>query len=865
MIRPWWQVAIPHKDIREGKLTDFAADLGSILKGQAAIEYLDPETFFRRTYFTQGLKNIIKDTLSVLSGKESSKIIQIQTPFGGGKTHALVSLYHLIKSGKKVSHLNEVKEVLSSEGLTKIPQAEIVVFVGTVPDPLKGKTPWGEIAEQLGLYELVKEHDKRRITPGREILEKILDVSKPLAILIDEITEYTVKAREFEDQIFAFCQELTEAIKATDRCILVCTLPSSAPYGERGERVLSQLQRIFGRMQVIYTPVEGEEIYEILRRRIFEDLGDNLIHKLVAEEYFSLYLKLGDEVPHEAREIQYKEKVQKAYPFHPEIIDILFERWGSIPTFQRTRGVLRLLAGVVSDLFLRQHPSPLIQPAHINLANSRIRRMFIEHIGEVFESVIASDITNGGAKAVIMDRQIGSEYARFNVATSLATSIFFYSFSGAEKRGITTQRLRLAFLREGIPAPIIGDAIRRLEDELWFLHHDEKNDLYFFSSTVGLNRVIIDKEEAIREEDIEGEIKRRIEKISGDEFEVFIWPKLSSNIPDNKKLKLIILSPRYFSEEPQTEELVKEIINKYSAGFRTYKNTLIFLTANQDEYEGLKGVVRRLLALHSIKTDKQTMQRLTEEDRSRVEQKLKEADTTIFMKLLSAYRFLSKASKEGVQTFDLGIPTVGEKVSLSKRAKEYLKDQEILLDKISPKALLDKTFYKEDEQKSFAEVWEAFLKFPELPMLESEQVIKQSVVQGVQSGAIGLLAEDKVRYEEVLPLEEVSGDVYIIRKETAHKLKKAKVEIKPEEAKPSMPKPIEGVIKKISLRALVPWDKLSDLVRGVLAPLSREGAQISLEVKIEAQSEKGIKKDTLDLKRETLNQIGAKVMEEKEE
>lgn len=865
-MKPWWQVAVPHKDIREGRLSDFAADLNSIVKGKASAEYSDPRAFFTRTHFTIGLNNIIKDALRVLSGEEKSKIVQIQTPFGGGKTHALVSLYHLLKNYSKVSDLENVKEILSSNGLN-VPKVNVAVFVGTVPDPLKGMTPWGEIADQLGDYKRLEKHDKKRITPGRELLQSLLSDKKPTLILIDELTEYIVKAKEFEDQIFAFCQELTEAVNASDQCILVCTLPSSAPYGERGERVLSQLQRIFGRMQVIYTPVEGEEIYQILRKRLFESLGDYKVHEKVANTYFNLYQKLGEEIPPEAREIHYKEKLLKAYPFHPETIDTLFERWGSIPTFQRTRGALRLLAEVVADLYNRQYPSTLIQPTHINLSNPRLRRMFIEHIGEVFESVIASDIGGENAKALRIDRQMGTEYSRFNIATGLATSIFFYSFSGGERRGATAQKLRLALLREEIPPPIIGDAIKKLEDQLWFLHFE--NNLYYFSNVVGLNRVIIDREEVVTENNIEAEFKSRLEKIAGTEFDVYIWPKSSSDIPDNKRLKLVALSCDLMAGAPKTEQLIRTILNTYSTGFRTYKNSLIFLLADPNEYEGLKKAIRRFYALNAIKSEKETMKRLTEEDQEHVEDRLKDADTSIPMRIISLYRYLVKASRDGTKTYDLGIPTVGEKLSLTKRAKDYLKSQELLLDRISPKVLVEKTFAKGDERKPVAEVREAFLKFPELSILESEQTFNNALIQGVKDGTNGLLIGGKLCYKETVFATDILDDAVIVTKEFAEKLKEREglvVEKEEEKEKEEEVKVEKEVIKKVSLRAEVPWDKLSDFVRGVIVPLSTEGAQISLEIKVEAQSEKGINKNTLDFKvKETLKQIGAKVLEEKEE
>ena len=873
-MKPWWQVAVPHRDIREGKISDFAADLNSVVKGEASIEYVDPETFFKRTYLTEGLKNIISDVLIALTKEgEKGKVIQLQTPFGGGKTHALVCLYHLFKNSERIQHILDIKKILDKVSLKSMPKVNIAVFVGTVPDPLKGKTPWGEIAEQLGVYELVREHDKKRIAPGREILEKILRDNKPALLLIDELTEYIVKAKEFEDQVLAFLQELTETIsKSLTQCVLVCTLPSSAPYGERGERVLNQLQKIFGRMQVIYTPVEGEEIYEIIRKRLFEDLGDIKEHEIVASEYFDLYQRLEEEVPREFREIRYKEKIKKAYPFHPETIDVLFERWGTIPTFQRTRGVLRLLAEIVHDLFIRQDPSPLIQPANINLSNPRIRRMFIEHMGEVFESVLHSDIIGDNARAVKIDKQMGKEYSKFKVASGLATCIFFYSPPTSERRGVSIQRLRVAFLREGIPPTIIGDALKKLEDIDGPLYLHFEKGLYYFSSQVGLNRIILDREEAIKEQEIDDEIRRRIEKIAGKDFEVYIWPKSNNDIPDNKRLKLIILE--YEINDPNTEKFIQDILTNYSTSYRTYKNTLIFLVLDPSEYDGLRKSIRRFLALKTITSDKELLKTLTEADKDRANQWLKEKDSDAWFKVISAYRYVIKGSREGLRKLDLGIPTIGEIISLSSRIKRYLKDQELLLDKLSPKVLVEKIFSKDDERKNLSEIWEAFLKYYDLPMLESEAVLKNTIVEGVKDGTFGLLIGDKVWYQENVLPPEISDEVIIIRREIAARMKGEVEEIKIEKTAPltgteaagAPPKVTREVLQSIMIEAEIPWDKLSDLVRGVFMPLNLEGAKISLRMKIEASSEKGISKDTLDLKvRETLRQIGAKIIEEKTE
>jgi hypothetical protein len=301
----------------------------------------------------------------------------------------------------------------------------------------------------------------------------------------------------------------------------------------------------------------------------------------------------------------------------------------------------------------------------------------------------------------------------------------------------------------------------------------------------------------------------------------------------------------------------------------------MFLITDPNEYEGFKRITRRFLALDAIKTDKETMKRLVEEDKERVEQKLKDADTSLSIKLLSAYRYLAKASKDRIQTFDLGIPTIGEKPTLTKRTKEYLKDQEVILSKLSPKVLIEKTFSKEDERKNITEIWESFLKYPDLPILESENVLKDTIAQGVQTGTFGLAIDDKIHYCESITFLELTEETQIVRKEIAQKIKEEteKPPTPGEGLKPSTPvvptvttAPGKETITKLTLKANVPWDKLSDLMRGVFIPLNQEGAQINLEIKIEAQSLQGISKTTLDLKiKETLNQIRATVLEEKEE
>lgn len=871
-MKPWYEVVVPHRDIRGGGFDEavFAADLADVVADRGPLEYRDPVSFFRTTYPTQGLRKLLSTVLFRLSGEgKGEAVIQIETPFGGGKTHSLIALYHLGKYGREIRE--EIAEFLKGEDFPEIPEVRVATFVGTVPDPLHGKTPWGEIAACLGRYALLEEHDVRRRAPGRDLLHQVLG-DAPTLILMDEIAEYLVKARDFDDQVLAFLQELTETVKVLPRCALVVTLPSSAPYGEEGERALQQLERIFGRMETIFTPVEGEEIYEVIRRRLFESTGDPWEARRTVEDFFAMYQTLRDDLPREVQEVPYRERMQRAYPFHPELIDILLERWSTFPTFQRTRGVLRLLAEIVADLYRRQDPSPLILPSQVHLENTAIRRELLKHIGNEYEGVIAADIAGANARAPRIDQEIGSEYARFRIASGLATAIFFGSFSGGERKGVTVQRLRLAVLRQGIHVALIGDTLRRLEENLWYLH--EEKGLYSFSAQPNLNRIIVEREETIREEDIEGEIRRVLEELVGRECRVFLWPRSSGDIPDTRDLKLAVLSLDRHREDRQTVAFVEELLKKAGSSFRAYQNTVLVLLPDWSESLGLKQGVRRLLALRTIERDARLMHQLSEERRGWLRGRIQDLQDDVRFRVLSVYRHLAKAGRGEVEWLNLGLPTTGERSSLGRRVLDFLKSQDLLLDAMAPHVLLRKAMPEGESERPLRNIVDAFFRYPDLPMVVNEAVLRRTVEEGVRAGVFGLQLE-RIYFQEPIPETAWEReDAKLVRKEVCViPQKEGKVTVSGvsegtglgsvTQGGPVSP-PQEGErYSRVRLKVRVPWDKLSDVVRGVVLPLRGDQAELTVILEVEALSqEKGIQGSTLEEKVfETLRQVGAEVLE----
>lgn len=874
MARPWPEVVQPHPDVLRGGLDEsvFAADLEDVRQGRAPSDYLYPEEFFAKTYPTDGLVRLLASVLRRLAGHGGDPVINLQTPFGGGKTHALIALYHLCTAGEQAQGNDLVERALAEAGLDRLPACRLAVFVGTSPDPLHDKTPWGAIADQLGHYASVEQADRERIAPGKEKLLAILG-DTPTLILLDELAVYGVAAQSFRGQLLAFLQELTEAVKVSRHAALVASLPSSAPYGEEGERVLHQMEMVLGRTEVQYELVQGEEIYEVVRRRLFQKLGSNAEQERAVRAYWELYQSLGDDVPDYAREPRYQARMLKAYPFHPEIIDILFERWSTFSTFQRTRGTLRLLGEVVATLYQTHHPSPLIQPAHLDLGNDQIRRELVKHIGNEYNAVIAADITGPTAKATRLDQEMGTEYARYRVATGLATAIFFGSFSGAERRGVTLPWLRLATLRPGIPAPLIGDAINRLEDELWYLHAEQGR--YWFTNQPNLNRIRIEREEAVQEVEIQEELEKMARQLAGNEFQTFVWPRSPQDVPDTKELKLAVLAPEQAYPQQATVDFVRTLLERTGNTFRTYPNTLVVVAPNAQELNALRGKLRRLLALRGICSDTTLLRQLSEENRRKLESDLKGLQDGIAFDVRTTYRHLAKASGSGIDWWDLGLPTVGQTGSLARRVREYLRETELLVEKLGPDQLMDKAFRPGEQEKRLGEVKELFLRYPHLPMLNRPQVIDEAVQAGVHKGVFGLQVGERIYFREAVPASVFDDEAILLRPEVAAERIGPPVPPPPpppptdgdEDTDDGAPPPVVAGIQKVSLTVELPWGKLADFMRGVIIPLHNDGAEVRLVVSLEARSPGGsIRSITLEhTVRETLKQLGVRVIDERVE
>nr|CBH38392.1 conserved hypothetical protein [uncultured archaeon] len=894
----WYDIVEPHQDIKDGNFDEavFAADLGNVALGNAPVDYNEPAQFFKKTYFTDGITNLLYMAHSKLETEKGSSVVEIKTPFGGGKTHALISIYHYLKNGAKV-------QSQLPEGLPPI-TAEVAVIVGTHLNPLEGnsrngltvQTLWGEIAYQLAGeagYKAFEQNDTDRVAPGKEKLRAFLESCEPFILLFDEVLEYITKARGVEyhgtnlgSQTFAFLQELSETVSSLRRGMLIVTLPSSylEDYTERKEESLAKLEKTFGRIESIEETVKGEEIYSIIQRRLFANIKDPEMRDSIIMNYFELYQKDKDELPAKARDLDYKRKMELAYPFHPEVIDILYEKWGTYASFQRTRGVLRLLANVIEDLYNKEKHIDMILPSDIGLESASVRHEFLHHIGSEYESIIGSDISGHEAKSISLDKE---NKGWKHLAERIATTIFFYSFSGDKsENGATLEYIKFATLHADTIPSMVTEVLQRLDTSLWYLN--EKGGMYRFSKIPNLNRMILDKKELYnimyREE-----MRKVLDKEVGTAFSSVLWPEKSEDIADNKELKLVIMRPNENDDTPG------EWLEKRGNTFRTYKNTIIFAKADPGGFGAFKDELKTYLALKEIEGEIKANEEGGLKDKAtEVAQRIKRIRDDFSFNARRMYNVILRGQEE----IALGQPTVG-KESLSNWYKMALESREKLAPHLHYRYLVKKFMEGQDKIETKV-ISDQFYKDMSLVIPESPDVIRRAIQQGVAEGAFGLayvkggeVDKETLKFKSNVPTSSVSlaeEEVLVSRDVAAgivaehERVKVPKIEdtgggatwgedtgragtggvVVPGGEVPGGEVPGPKRYKKISIRIEgIPSTKIADLSRGVLMPLSREVGGFEFSMEIDIDKAEGVAESTIkDKVKETVSQIGARVTKE---
>ncbi len=749
-----WELCEPHPDVFSGELNLalFAASLHQVETGEASSDYTEPERFFEKTFMTKSLENLLEGVLGRLSGEKDkgAPVLQLQTPFGGGKTHTLVALYHAARQPRLLS------EVLKRE--LPLPSKPIAVAVldgvalspqGRKVDGLELRTLWGELAYKLGgkaLYELVREADEARTAPGSELLTKLLRASAPALILMDEVLQYLVKAKgvpvgtgDLSEQTQAFLHELSVAASGLSNCVLVVSLPASVleiagGTPEEAQRLFDYSKKIFGRVEKVETPVAQDEVFGVLQKRLFRTLPSNKEIRAVSDAFRSYYDDHARSFPDDVRTLAYRNRMEQAYPFHPELIDLLYQRWGPHPQFQRTRGALRLLALVIRRLWHERPGSAyLIQLCHGDLADRTTRSEVVKLLGSEFDTVVTSDVLEKGRA---IDEELRGDYYREKLARGLAGSIFLYSISAAaQDRGASPEELNMALLRPGLNPALATEALNRLRDRLWYLVY--KDQRYRFESRPNLNKVLQDYEAGVTDERIEETIGETLSAIAGRaNFRVSLWPKESRDIEDRPEPTLVIVHSQGSASEEGKKQL-ESFVQSCGSGYRVHKNELVFLLADQSELATARSKARKQKALEAFKASAQ-FRSLDDEDQTDVHARFKQSQKELQEALRRAYNVLVRPTREGLKEVRL---TSRESLSaaaiLADRAWQALKDQGLLVEALAPDFIKEFVWGKEQGEVALKAAYQAFLSTPGLPLLADEGVLRSAVAQGVKAGTFG--------------------------------------------------------------------------------------------------------------------------------
>lgn len=783
-LTPWRQVIVPHSDVASGlyQQAEFAADLWQVHLDKGSDEYKNPVEFFQRTYLTNSLRHLLNGAIRRLSGMVGDPVVQIQTNFGGGKTHAMLALYHLF-SGVEVDKLSGMDAVVKDG--TSSYSAKRVVLVGnrispgspdTKPDGTEIRTLWGEIAWQLGhqaggitearrAYDLVRLDDENATNPG-DALRDLLDRYGPSLILIDEWVAYArqlhddkkLPAGSFETQ-FTFAQALTESAKLVKDCLVVISLPASDTAehssmqtedievgGTRGRAALKRLHNVIGRVESSWRPASAEESFEIVRRRLFQNISERTnfaARDNVARSFRNLYGANKDEFPSECAEAEYEKRIIASYPIHPEVFERLYTDWSTLPNFQRTRGVLRLMAAVIHSLWENDDHNPLIMPAHIPLDDSRVQTELTRYLPDSWVPVIEGDIDGTNSLPKRLDGEI-SNLGRYSACRRVARTIYLGSapIQAAANRGTEDRRIKLGCVIPGEPVAIFGDAIRRLGGAATYLYQDGTR--YWYSTQPTVAKLAQNRAEDYlqRPDQINLEIRRRLQenlKDKGDFRRVHIFPSSGQDVWDNKDAGLVVLEPANTyvkGADNRATASAEHILESRGNSQRIFKNTLSFLAADDVRLQDLEGGVGLYLAWKSILDDREQLD-LPPHQVKQAQVQLNATDSVVDERIGEVYRWLLVPVQETPHSdMKWRYMQMSGHDHLARLASEKMLKDELLVISLAGTRLrmeMDKVPLWRGDHVLVQQLVDDFARYSYLPMLKESSVLIEAIRQGISA------------------------------------------------------------------------------------------------------------------------------------
>ncbi|MCY3724179.1 MAG: DUF499 domain-containing protein [Candidatus Poribacteria bacterium] len=921
-LKSWRDVIRPNTDVIEGtfRKSEFAADLQEVFEGNAKTpEYGETEIFFNQTYITPGLRKLLVNTLKRLGGKGGNPVIQLKTGFGGGKTHSLIALYHLVTGINILRELpadgpyarlwKEIEDILAeAEWDTDTPlNTNISVLVGTYlsttdadetqqGDPLN--TLWGMMADQLGGqdgYNLVRKAAREGTAPGGNQLDALFEHVGPSVILIDELVAYVRNVQGVtRESIYTFFQAVTESVKRSENVTLIATLPEGQTHagGEGGLSVLEALESILERVDAVSIPLEMDNAYEVVRRRLFSSEIDETERDLTCEAFRRMYQNSRNEYPEGVNDQRYLQRMKDCYPIHPEVFDRLSQDWAVIPGFQRTRGVLRMMATCISRLYQEQDPSLLIMPANLTLDDPALADEFtrlLARSGGHWDPIV-QEIDSHGSRTEQIDRSSQNFIEIGNAARRTARTIFLGSATGGAVKGITNRQIHLGVVEPGQGVAVYNDALSRMSGNLYFLYN--LDDRYYFHTQENLNKVAIDRAAEYTDTDIYAEIVSRLERAIGRDPSVNVCPTSPSSVKDSETIQYVILHPQASlpSREKETDiasDTARHILT-YSAEDdrqRTFRNTLLFIAPRRDAIRDLINLVKKYLAWNSIMNGDVLNSALTTLEGARLDQtteNLESAEDAVTTAIFKAYRWTLAPTQADPQknTYDFSIADakVDDRRIISRLRDKFVEDDAIIT-KIAPEIFstqLQQYIWSSDtyqEHIGLDTLWELMAQNVYMPRLRDRSVLATCIREGIAAGVFGYASAYEgndyrnFRFEEQIGgLRVAEGSTAVlINPEMAKLIKEEKEkEHKPDPSESASttkkqatddstdivvePPPAQGPTHVVVTKALqleLPFmDEIETLQDEIARTLQADGGNVKIEITVTANKSDGFSENT---------------------
>ncbi|RWQ65486.1 DUF499 domain-containing protein [Mesorhizobium sp.] len=920
-LKPWIEVALPHPDViaNRFKEAEFAADLFAVDAGYAGEGYATPSAFYGITFLTEGLKRVLATAVQRLGGGGGDPVVGLQTAFGGGKTHTMLAIFHLVKhlrEGGDPRGLPGLGDVLDRAGVTSLPKPKMAVFVGSskgadvslnLKDGPRVNTLWGYIAWRLagdaGL-KLVAESEAARTSPGSELMVEVFKLAGPSVILLDELTMF---ARQLDDDRFeaflSFIQSLTEAAKMVPGVLIVGSLPESSAEagGPRGEAALLRLEKIFGRVQSAWLPASGDETYEIIRRRLFQPLdaeGEKARDETV-KAFHDLYKKNPAEFAPEAKEARYLELLRLSYPIHPELFDRLSKDWASLEKFQRTRGVLRFMANVVGVLWHGQMRDPLITPARVPVAHERVRVSVLYPLDPAFGSVVDKEVDGEGSLPNRMEANPSRRISQLRAATRAARAVFICSapLVGQPNAGLTGQGLRLACAEPGDQLAIFGEALRELTEKATYLY--EEAGRYWFSTQPTLNRLADDRAKALPGHEVDAAIADVLREDAGSKggfHRIFAAPDDPVTIDEAQSLSLVILSPalahagKGTAKSPATDA-VADALMRCRASQRRLRNTLVFVAPDEANLATAREVMRKAMAWASIDKDGRLQQQMTQAQAADAKDKAKTNRESALKAIRTAWSHIlyPVKSETAGKPFDLEHSLISsrDRAAIPVVVYDKAKADGIALEKLGTERLWHalKPIWPDDRPHlTVAEVADWFAAYVYLPKVRDKVVLESSIRDAVakldpQFGYADGFDEPTGKYHKLIwaknPPEFASPTAMIVREAEAQKqLYEEGVAVpRPEPGSlpgsapspgspepgvtgPSAPSQPRRFYGSVEIDMVRPVKSFDAILNAVVMELQRTtGAKVKLTLEIEAEASDGFADSEVSVVRDNARQL----------